>query len=410
MKRTVGGGTTRYEYGAGGELIAERNEATGFVTKAYCYKGGELIATTTNGTTYEYAAADNLGSPRAWTNNSGNLVAGGRHDYMPFGEELLAGYGTRAADQGYATGAQQDGQRKQFASKEWDIETGLSYFLARYYSSAQGRFTSVDPENAGAIEDDPQTWNGYAYARNNPTTYGDPNGKEFQLCDLNGNCSNHSDKNVDQWRMQEGVKLIKGKIFDKDGKQIGTFRRLSDDSWDAKSNAIVYGKGGLVDRAPQTAWAIQKVGEIALQIVTFPMGGGLGGRGISLGLKGARVAKGAASTGAESAAQYQLLKASLRRMMEKPPVTDPKLQSIMSKAYREGATVGSGSTADAIRHELATGQPVGGVFHSQKGADLIRGLESWIKAHPNALPSDVHAARQVLLDLKDSLGLGTVIP
>ena len=35
------------------------------------------------------------------------------------------------------------------------VETGLDYFLARYFSNMQGRFTSADPENAGADESDP---------------------------------------------------------------------------------------------------------------------------------------------------------------------------------------------------------------------------------------------------------------
>jgi RHS repeat-associated protein len=33
----------------------------------------------------------------------------------------------------------------QFTGKERDAETGLDYFGARYFSSAQGRFTSPDP-------------------------------------------------------------------------------------------------------------------------------------------------------------------------------------------------------------------------------------------------------------------------
>jgi RHS repeat-associated protein len=37
-----------------------------------------------------------------------------------------------------------------YTGKERDAETGLDYFGARYMSSAQGRFTSPDPENAGA--------------------------------------------------------------------------------------------------------------------------------------------------------------------------------------------------------------------------------------------------------------------
>ncbi|PYP85422.1 MAG: hypothetical protein DMF61_16295 [Blastocatellia bacterium AA13] len=39
--------------------------------------------------------------------------------------------------------------RPKFTQKERDAESGLDYFLARYYSSAQGRFTSVDPVGGG---------------------------------------------------------------------------------------------------------------------------------------------------------------------------------------------------------------------------------------------------------------------
>lgn len=62
--------------------------------------------------------------------------------------------------------------------KERDIETGLDYFEARYFSSTQGRFTSSDPVN-GVIEEravDPQQINLYAYARNNPLKFIDSTG------------------------------------------------------------------------------------------------------------------------------------------------------------------------------------------------------------------------------------------
>jgi RHS repeat-associated protein len=238
VRKVVGGAATRFEYGAGGELIAERNEATGFVTKGYCYKGGELIATTTNGTTYEYATADHLGSPRAWTGGAGNVVAGGLHDYMPFGEELLAGYGTRTTDQGYAANPQQDGQRKQFGSKDRDVETGLSYFLARYYSSIQGRFTSVDPGNAGADLGDPQSLNGYAFARNNPLIYSDPSGMRYRICTPDGKeCYEHSDDDFNAGRRAgkkdgytftgDGKYFEKGEIRDKDGNVIAKYEQIS---------------------------------------------------------------------------------------------------------------------------------------------------------------------------------------
>jgi len=71
--------------------------------------------------------------------------------------------------------------RQQFTSKERDIETGLDYFLARYYSSTQGRFTGIDPGNFQARLDlmDPQSWNAYSYVNNNPLTRIDPDGKGF---------------------------------------------------------------------------------------------------------------------------------------------------------------------------------------------------------------------------------------
>jgi RHS repeat-associated protein len=56
-------------------------------------------------------------------------------------------------------------------------ETGLDYFGARYFSGAQGRFTSTDPENASASLFNPQAWNAYSYALNNPYKYVDPDGE-----------------------------------------------------------------------------------------------------------------------------------------------------------------------------------------------------------------------------------------
>jgi RHS repeat-associated protein len=80
--------------------------------------------------------------------------------------------------------------------KERDVETGLDFFFARYYSGAQGRFLSPDPENAGASHEDPQSWNAYAYARNNPLLYTDPDGMKYKICDTNGNCiDDYSDDN-----------------------------------------------------------------------------------------------------------------------------------------------------------------------------------------------------------------------
>lgn len=64
-------------------------------------------------------------------------------------------------------------------SKERDIETGLDYFGARYYSSTQGRFTSPDEPFIGQDEPDPQTWNLYSYTSNNPLNRSDEDGNRW---------------------------------------------------------------------------------------------------------------------------------------------------------------------------------------------------------------------------------------
>ena len=65
-----------------------------------------------------------------------------RHDYLPYGEEVPSNLGNRTAVTGYVNS---DDTRQRFTSNERDSESGLDYFFARYYSSAQGRFTSRDP-------------------------------------------------------------------------------------------------------------------------------------------------------------------------------------------------------------------------------------------------------------------------
>lgn len=67
--------------------------------------------------------------------------------------------------------------RSRCTGEERDAETGMDFFGARYMSSAQGRFSSADPlGNFVANAADPQSWNMYAYARNNPLVFVDPSG------------------------------------------------------------------------------------------------------------------------------------------------------------------------------------------------------------------------------------------
>jgi RHS repeat-associated protein len=54
----------------------------------------------------------------------------------------------------------------------------LDYMHARYYNPQWGRFLSVDPiVDLKLAAPTPQTWNRYAYVRNNPLHFTDPTGK-----------------------------------------------------------------------------------------------------------------------------------------------------------------------------------------------------------------------------------------
>lgn len=98
-----------------------------------------------------------------------------RRDYHAFGEEIAVTAGSpRETAPGYTADA---GVRQKFTGKERDAETGLDYFGARYFSGAQGRFTTVDPSMLSTVMANPESWNRYAYALHNPLRYVDPNGE-----------------------------------------------------------------------------------------------------------------------------------------------------------------------------------------------------------------------------------------
>ena len=101
--------------------------------------------------------------------------------------------GTRATDVSYRAlapgGAGDDGARTTvhcslitvhwsftFSAKEKDVETGLSYFGSRYYSSDLSIWLSVDPMAAKYPSQSP-----YVYCADNPIKLVDPNGEEIYV-------------------------------------------------------------------------------------------------------------------------------------------------------------------------------------------------------------------------------------
>ena len=113
------------------------------------YFGGKLVAQTcTGGCGYLVAAGqDRLGSVGK---------------YYPYGED-------RSGQQGTDT--------VRFATYTRDSATGNDYADQRYYSSALGRFMTLDPGWIGTTATRPASWNRYSYVEGDPANYNDPRGR-----------------------------------------------------------------------------------------------------------------------------------------------------------------------------------------------------------------------------------------
>jgi RHS repeat-associated protein len=111
----------------------------------------------------KYFLKDHLGSTIGLTNTSGNLVESQK--YEAFGK---------------ATGSLST--RYGYTGREYDADTKLNYYRARWYDAEQGRFLSSDPIGFKAGE------NFYSYVKNNPVKFSDPMGLKEE-CDSDNSCN-----------------------------------------------------------------------------------------------------------------------------------------------------------------------------------------------------------------------------
>ena len=177
-----------------------------------------------------YRLLDHLGTEVGQSDASGRPL--NPADYAPFGQTISGG----------------TNDPYQFTGKERDQESGLDYFGARYYGSSMGRFMSPD-DGSDQSPFSPQSWNLYSYGRNNPLSGTDPDGRQYTVCDANGNNCSHLDDptfdNDEKKDQQHGEYFQNGSIFhlDADGNHVqdGTYH------WDGPDAALTpeqFGKIG----------------------------------------------------------------------------------------------------------------------------------------------------------------------
>ena len=146
--------TTKYFYD--NQAILFDYDETGIIGNRYIHGHNidEPLAVTTNKDKYYYHA-DGLGSIIALTDQSGKVAQD--YDYDSFGN--LKDQKNRIK------------QPFTYTGREWDKETGLYYYRARYYDPMEGRFISKDPIGfKGGI-------NLYNYVDSNPINNTDPTGE-----------------------------------------------------------------------------------------------------------------------------------------------------------------------------------------------------------------------------------------
>jgi RHS repeat-associated protein len=177
--------TTVYVLGPSGEQMTEVTDNSGTWQWAHTNVFAPGLSATydadltgqTGGPMY-FHLSDWLGTRRQQTDYAGNPVL--NFTGLPYGDGL-ATIPVSTADVADAT-------EHHFTGKERDTESGNDNLGARYYASSMGRFLSPDPSSLLAQNPaDPQSWNLYAYARNNPLMYLDPNGLDCVYANDAGN-------------------------------------------------------------------------------------------------------------------------------------------------------------------------------------------------------------------------------
>jgi len=151
--------TTTSVFAFDGDNLIEETNASGTVVARYSQNVNvmdEPLAMLRGGTT-SYYHADSLSSITSLSNGTGSLVQ--TYGYDSFGKQI--------SSSGSLTNP------FQYTAREFDAETSLYFYRARYYDQTLGRFLSEDP--IGFSND---TYNLYNYVSGDPVDFNDPSGNK----------------------------------------------------------------------------------------------------------------------------------------------------------------------------------------------------------------------------------------
>ncbi len=158
----------RYAYDPVGRRI---ERIAGGETAAYTFDGVNTLRETTGGSVRKYVLGPNVDEPLAADDGAPRYY---HSDIIGSIVRVTNAAGDVTATRQYdAWGNLQSGSTAAghaFTGREWDPETGLYYYRARYYSPTVGRFITEDPSRLMAGP------NFYTYVDDNPVNRTDPTG------------------------------------------------------------------------------------------------------------------------------------------------------------------------------------------------------------------------------------------
>lgn len=172
VKKITDGTTTTY--------LGKDYDVTGGVSTKYIFLADRIIASKNSSDVTLYYHEDHINSSNIITDASGDQAA--VYEYDPYGATVT-----------YTGSAE---VKNQFTGQEKDDLAKLYNYNARLYDMQLGRFITADWVIQS--EGDPQSFNRFSYARNNPIRFTDPTGNRFsdffEAFDIDGRDNSNSNQ------------------------------------------------------------------------------------------------------------------------------------------------------------------------------------------------------------------------